>query len=268
MTKACELALKGKGFTAPNPLVGAIVLDKAGNIVGQGFHPRAGEPHAEVFAITEALKTQPEKSLEDCQLYVTLEPCHHFGRTPPCTDLILKAGIKTVFVGAKDPNPLMQGESLKMLRSAGVNVHIVAADDPNYGFCLELIRGFESVLSKGRPYVTLKAGASIDGKMATGSGESQWITNDKSRAMAHFLRSRHDAIAIGVGTVIKDNPRLNPRLPDQEYLRKKIIFDTKLRSPAEANVFSSPGDSIVFCGPERNSNKKVQLESLACQCIG
>lgn len=223
MNRAYELAMKGWGRVSPNPMVGAVVVN-GGEIVGEGWHAFCGGPHAEIDAFSKA-----GKKTKGADLYVTLEPCSHFGRTPPCTQAILAAGIRRVFVGVLDPNPLMKGKSVRFLRQAGVEVEV--------GFLeAELTRlneAFNKYITTGLPFVTAKIAQTLDGKIADLKGESKWITSQEARDYAHDLRFGFDAILVGINTVIKDNPGLNTT-PFKPI--KKIILDANLRTPAKAKL--------------------------------
>lgn len=228
MRQALRLAARGRGWTSPNPLVGALVVRNR-RIVGRGWHPAAGQPHAEIFALREAGRTA-----RGATLYVNLEPCNHQGRTPPCTDAIIDAGIKRVVVGMEDPNPLVAGRGIERLRAAGIEVETGVLEKE----CRRLNEVFCKYITSGLPFVTLKIAASLDGRIATRSGHSHWITNDKSRRFVHRLRHRHDAIMIGIGTLLQDNPRLTTRLPRGRGKNPyRVIVDSRLRSPLHANVF-------------------------------
>ncbi|MDZ4677608.1 MAG: bifunctional diaminohydroxyphosphoribosylaminopyrimidine deaminase/5-amino-6-(5-phosphoribosylamino)uracil reductase RibD [Oligoflexia bacterium] len=253
MQEALNLATKARGKTAPNPMVGAVVVTAQGEIIGRGFHPQAGQPHAEVFAINEA-KTKSH-DLSQCTLLITLEPCNHTGRTPPCTDLILESKIKHVVIGALDPNTLMQGKSLELLKQKGIEITsgVLQAE------CEKLIRGFKSVIKNGRPFITLKAATSLDGKIATSTGESQWITQEPARKLARQERSQHDAILVGVGTVLADDPQLNVRDGSTHSLTK-IILDSRLMTPPQAKLFSTPGSVIIYCDENYSAERKDLLE--------
>jgi diaminohydroxyphosphoribosylaminopyrimidine deaminase/5-amino-6-(5-phosphoribosylamino)uracil reductase len=262
MSTALDLATKARGHTAPNPLVGAVVVSLKNEIIGRGFHPRAGEPHAEVFAINEALKTG--ESLAGATLYVTLEPCNHFGKTPPCVDLILSSGIKTVKVGVLDANPLMQGKSIEKLRVHGINVEVGILKNQ----AESLVRGFKSVLKTGFPFVTLKCATSLDGKIATQSGESQWITEEPARQLGHFERAHHDTILVGIGTVLSDDPRLSVRVNDTpEVGLRKVILDSQLRTPVNSKIFFSPGEVLIYCDLNYSSERKHELENAGAKII-
>lgn len=233
MELAIKQALKAKAMTSPNPLVGALVV-KAGRIIGAGYHHRAGSAHAEVVALEEAA----ERS-KGAELYVTLEPCTHFGRTPPCVDRIIKSGIKAVYIGMTDPNPLNNGKGITILKQSRLKVEV--------GFLEERLRqineSFIKYITKKTPFVTVKLAQSLDGKIATKTGDSKWITSDRSRILAHKLRSEHDAVMVGINTVLRDNPKL-----DAWFMKRqpaKIIVDSKLCTPAKANIFSPDSKVII-----------------------
>lgn len=233
MRLAKALALKAGGKTFPNPLVGAVVV-KNNRIVGKGYHRRCGLAHAEIVALQQA----GEKA-RGAALYVTLEPCSHFGRTPPCVDAILKSKIKTVVVGMKDPNPLNNGKSLRILQRHGIKVKTGVLETE-----LKRINApFIKYITRRLPYVTIKVGQSLDGKIATESGEAKWITSQKSRRLAHRLRQQYDAILVGINTVLKDDPSLS--CPGKRI--KKIIVDSRLRISLRARIFfnTAPEDIIV-----------------------
>jgi diaminohydroxyphosphoribosylaminopyrimidine deaminase/5-amino-6-(5-phosphoribosylamino)uracil reductase len=234
MTLALRLAAKGRGRTSPNPMVGAVVV-AAGRIVGQGYHRRAGGPHAEVFALRQA-----GKRAAGATLYVTLEPCGHTNkRTPPCVPLIQASGVRRVVVAQVDPNPLVSGRGIRKLRAAGLRVDV--------GCCARQAGRLNAVYSHwmktGRPLVTLKAGMTLDGKIATASGESRWITGEAARRHAHRLRSRVDAVLVGIGTVLQDDPALTARVSDRPLRLAsrqpiRIVVDSRLRIPLKARVLS------------------------------
>jgi diaminohydroxyphosphoribosylaminopyrimidine deaminase/5-amino-6-(5-phosphoribosylamino)uracil reductase len=248
MRQALELARLGEGRTRPNPAVGAVVV--AGDeVVGEGYHPAAGQPHAEIFALRAA-----GERARGADLYVTLEPCSHYGRTGPCTEAILAAGVARVFVGTRDPNPLVAGQGMARLQAAGVEV----VCDILGGECRRLIAPFAKHVTTGLPYVILKSAVTLDGKTATSAGDSQWITNPASRAHVHQLRNRVDAVMVGIGTVLKDNPRLTTRLsegPGRDALR--IVVDSRLQIPADAALLhlDSPARTLIAttlqASPER-----------------
>lgn len=222
-------ARRGEGRTRPNPAVGAVVvLD--GQVIGEGYHPQAGQPHAEIFA----LKAAGERA-RGADLYVTLEPCSHYGRTGPCTEAILAAGIRRVFVGTVDPNPLVAGQGLNRLRQGGVDVACGFLEKD----CRRLIAPFAKHVTTGLPFVILKSAVTLDGKTATSSSDSQWITNATSRAYVHHLRDRLDAVMVGIGTVLKDDPLLTTRLPGKTGRdAMRIVVDSSLRIPSESRMLN------------------------------
>lgn len=239
MLIALELAKKGLGHTSPNPLVGCVIV-KNGAVIATGWHKKAGMPHAEAEAL-ESIKYKAEGST----LYVTLEPCCHWGKTPPCTDAIIKYGVKKVVSAMTDPNPKVNACGYKTLKNSGVKlVTGVLEKQAKY-----LNRFFIKNITQSMPYIIMKAGISLDGKMALSDGKSQWITGPQSRAYDQNLRKECDAIAVGIGTVLKDNPYLDCRI-DKTKKIKKVIFDTHGRIPADANIFkySAPEDVYIFSG--------------------
>ncbi|MHB9072100.1 MAG: bifunctional diaminohydroxyphosphoribosylaminopyrimidine deaminase/5-amino-6-(5-phosphoribosylamino)uracil reductase RibD [Desulfobaccales bacterium] len=227
MKLALRLAAKGAGWVSPNPMVGAVVV-KAGQVVGQGYHRRAGLPHAEV----EALRSAGEAA-RGADLYVTLEPCNHQGRTPPCTRAILAAGVRRVIIAARDPNPQVTGGGAEFLAEQGVDVTAGVLETE----ARQLNEAWYHWVKTGRPWVMAKAACSLDGKIATATGESQWLTGESARAFGHRLRHHVDAILVGVGTVLADNPQLTARLPrgrSQDPIR--IVLDSRLRLPLDAKL--------------------------------
>lgn len=224
MRRALTLAKRGWGDTHPNPMVGALIVED-GAVVAEGFHARAGEDHAEI----SALKALGRKPAPGATLYVTLEPCCTHGRTPPCTDAIVHAGITRVVAGAADPNPAHAGKGYELLRAAGVEVITgVLADD-----CADLNLIFNHWIGTGRPLFAAKSGVTLDGKVATRTGDSKWITGELSRADGHRWRRLFPAIAVGAGTVRADNPRLTARVDGAEWCPWRFVFDGLLRSVAD-----------------------------------
>ena len=248
MQEALKLARKGLGKTSPNPMVGAVVV-RDGEIVGRGWHPGAGQPHAEIFALQEA----GDLAL-DAELFVTLEPCNHEGRTPPCSEAIIRAGIRRVVIGTADPNPSVIGRGAERLEQAGIEVEIGLLEEE----CRRLNETWNKYITTGLPFVTLKAAASLDGRIATRTGHSQWITNEKSRHYVHQIRAAHDAILIGIGTLLKDNPRLTARRPGLEPLSPyRIVLDSLLRTPLDFNIFGSDGREKMFLATRQHDEKKL-----------
>jgi len=236
MKRAIVLARRGLGRTAPNPAVGCVIV-KDGAIVGEGWHKKAGTPHAEVHA----LRLAGEKA-HGADVYVTLEPCAHFGKTPPCADALKAAKVARVFVGMVDPNPKVCGKGVLLLRSAGIEVVSPFLE----GRCRMLNEPFIKHVSTGLPFVVLKSAMTLDGKIATVSRDSKWITGDKSRLYVHKLRAMLDAIMVGVGTVVSDDPLLTSRIPGgRDPLR--VVLDSSLRIPLQAQVLHnfSPARTIV-----------------------
>lgn len=241
MKKALALAERGRGRVHPNPMVGSLLV-RNGKIISQGNHEIYGGPHAEVHA----LKGVKKVSADDV-LYVTLEPCDHYGKTPPCTKLILEKGVKTVVIGARDPNPLVCGKGIKKLRAAGVNV----ITGPLAKESETLNRDYTYFMKSKLPYVIVKAAQSLDGKIATKTGDSKWITSEQSRRLGHELRAGVDAVLVGANTVIQDNPRLTARLGKKTRQPLKVILDSHLRTPKNARVFSGAGANVVLAVTRR-----------------
>jgi diaminohydroxyphosphoribosylaminopyrimidine deaminase / 5-amino-6-(5-phosphoribosylamino)uracil reductase len=238
MKLALRLARRGYGTTSPNPMVGAVLV-KGGKIIGRGWHRRAGLPHAEIEALRDAQKRG--YSSHGATLYVTLEPCCTHGRTPPCTEAIIAAGIKKVVVGATDPNPKHAGKGFKILQRAGIKVvHGILADE-----CANLNEAFNHWIVHRTPFVTVKAAMTLDGKIATASGESKWITGEKARAVGMKLRQGSDALLAGINTILEDDPSLTFRpiqspkskVQSEKQLRR-IILDSTARTPLDAKVVS------------------------------
>ncbi|WP_242513415.1 bifunctional diaminohydroxyphosphoribosylaminopyrimidine deaminase/5-amino-6-(5-phosphoribosylamino)uracil reductase RibD [Halochromatium salexigens] len=245
MARAVQLAERGLYTTDPNPRVGC-VLAKGGQIVGEGWHRRAGEPHAERLAIDAA-----GARARGASAYVTLEPCCHHGRTPPCTEALLTAGVSRVVVGMEDPNPLVHGRGLERMRAAGVEVVTGVLEGP----CRALNPGFDKRMRLGLPFVRVKLAASLDGRTALANGESRWITSTAARTDVHWLRARSSAILTGVDTLLADDPSLNvrlapaliPALEEGEPVRQplRVILDSALRLPLGAKMLPLPGATLV-----------------------
>ncbi|MCE5315552.1 bifunctional diaminohydroxyphosphoribosylaminopyrimidine deaminase/5-amino-6-(5-phosphoribosylamino)uracil reductase RibD [bacterium] len=255
MLRALKLAKRGR--TSPNPMVGAVIV-KDDNIVGEGYHPKAGEPHAEVFALRDA-----GDRAKGATMYVTLEPCCHQGRTPPCTRAIIEAGIAEVYVAMVDPDPKVASKGIDELRSAGITVHV--------GLCEEKSRALNEAYIKhrttGMPLVTLKSAMSLDGKIATRTGDSKWITNERSRKYAHTIRSGADAIIVGGNTARTDNPSLTARLGRKTYYPARVVITATGNLPADLKLFDQPGDSIVAAGPDADATSLRKLEEAGARII-
>jgi diaminohydroxyphosphoribosylaminopyrimidine deaminase/5-amino-6-(5-phosphoribosylamino)uracil reductase len=249
MDLAVKLAGKAKGKTSPNPMVGAIVV-KDGHIVGKGYHKRAGTSHAEVIALDEA-----GKRAKGATLYVTLEPCAHFGRTGPCVDRIIKAQVKEVIVGMIDPNPLNNGKGINILKQQRIKVEVGFLEDK----LRKLNESFIKYITKRRPFVTVKVAQSLDGRIATKTGDSKWITSDRSRGFAHRLRQDYDAIMVGINTILRDNPKLEAWFSKKQII--KIVVDSQLSTPQDANIFSKNSSVIIVTLPispgQETENRKI-----------
>jgi diaminohydroxyphosphoribosylaminopyrimidine deaminase/5-amino-6-(5-phosphoribosylamino)uracil reductase len=230
MRRALELADRGRGLTSPNPLVGAVVV-REGIVVGEGFHQRAGGPHAEIEALTAA-----GEGARGATLFVTLEPCAHWGRTPPCADRVVASGVRRVVAAQTDPDPRVAGRGLSVLREGRVEVEVgLLAEEAR-----RQNRAFLTAMRLGRPHVTLKVAMTLDGKIADGQGLSRWITGELARREAHRLRSESDAILVGIGTVLADDPELTVRLerpwPREPY---RVVLDGRGRTPATARIVNA-----------------------------
>jgi diaminohydroxyphosphoribosylaminopyrimidine deaminase/5-amino-6-(5-phosphoribosylamino)uracil reductase len=252
MQMALDLAAQGQGFTSPNPMVGAVVV-KNGVVIGQGYHHAAGGAHAEVHAIGAA-----GDAARGATLYVNLEPCNHTGRTPPCTHQIAAAGLRRVVVGMRDPNPKVTGGGVEFLQANGIEVAC--------GVCEEKARELNEVFVKyirtGRPFVTAKCAATLDGRIATRSGDSKWITGEEARAFVHEMRHAADAIMVGAGTIAADDPLLTARLkgrPSKDPIR--IILDPRLRTAPAAKVLNpcSEAETILVAGQEAPAHARARM---------
>jgi diaminohydroxyphosphoribosylaminopyrimidine deaminase/5-amino-6-(5-phosphoribosylamino)uracil reductase len=232
MTLALRLAVKGQGKTSPNPMVGALVVNN-GRIVGRGYHHGPGHPHAEILALNQA-----GTRAQGATLYVTLEPCCHLlKRTPPCVPAVIRSGVRQVVVAMTDPNSMVKGRGIAALRRAGITVTTGIAQEE----AAQVNRSYLHWVRTGRPYVIMKAGMTLDGKVATAKGESRWITGPRARQDAHRLRSQVDAVVVGVGTVIHDDPALTARLSDRPLKLAprqplRVVVDSRLRTPLTATV--------------------------------
>ncbi|KGF48376.1 hypothetical protein HMPREF0872_00125 [Veillonella montpellierensis DNF00314] len=260
MKIAIDLARKATGYTSPNPLVGAVIV-KGGQIIGRGYHHKAGTPHAEIHALNEA-----GKESKDATLYVTLEPCSHYGRTPPCAKRVIEAGIRRVVIGTLDPNPLVSGKGVELLEQAGIEVHVGVMAKA----CADLNEAFFYYIQKGKPFITVKSAMTLDGKIATRYGESKWITNDEARIDSHELRANHDAILVGIGTILADNPQLTCRsktikTPHQPDV---IILDSRGRTPSNANIFTETSRNIlIFVGPNSKLSDRQRLIDIGADVV-
>ena len=226
MRRAIELAKRGGGYVHPNPLVGCVVV-KDSEIIAEGYHEKYGEFHAERNALTRC-----QSETKGASLYVTLEPCCHYGKTPPCTEIIIEKGIKKVFVGIFDPNPLVAGKGVKILQDAGIEVEVGLCEDE----IRELNKVFLKYITTKGPYVIMKTAMTLDGKIAAFTGDSKWVTNDESRKLVHELRSEMAAVIVGIGTVMADDPMLNVRLEGNQHQPIRIVVDSNLRIPIDSQL--------------------------------
>ncbi|MBA3014984.1 MAG: bifunctional diaminohydroxyphosphoribosylaminopyrimidine deaminase/5-amino-6-(5-phosphoribosylamino)uracil reductase RibD [Proteobacteria bacterium] len=255
MRLALRQAVRAQGRTSPNPLVGAVIV-KDGAVVATGYHRKAGTPHAEINAIAKAL---PEL-ITGATLYVTLEPCSHYGRTPPCCEAVFQCGISRVVVGMTDPNPLVAGQGIRYLQDRGIEVVSGVLNED----CQRVNRHFCHWITSGKPWVIMKAGLSLDGRIAARSGHSGWITNEMSRRYVHQLRDRVDAILVGIGTALADNPSLTTRLPGRNHRDPlRVVLDRDLRLVPEARMLAqqSTAQTLVCCGPKADPDRAAALEA-------
>lgn len=236
MNKALKLAERASGYTSPNPMVGAIIV-KDNNIVGQGWHQRAGTPHAEIHALHEA-----GDLAKGATIYVTLEPCSHYGRTGPCADALIKAGIKKAVIAVTDPNPLVRGQGIAKLRNAGIEVVEGVLSES----AARLNEVFIKWISTKKPFAVLKTAMTIDGKIATYTGNSKWITEVGARQRVHKLRATYDAVLTGVGTVLADDPEFTVRLGQEGKNPLRIIVDTMARTPPTAKVVATNPETTLI----------------------
>jgi len=261
MERALELARRGAGRTSPNPMVGAVLVRGEDIIVGEGFHARPGDPHAEVLALKDA-----GKRAEGADLYVNLEPCCHHGRTPPCTDAIRESGVARVFAAIEDPNPLVAGKGGVLLRNHGIRVSYGLGE----GAAVRLNEAYLKHARTGLPFVFIKSAVTLDGKIATRTGDSRWITGESERALVHEMRNGADAILTGIGTVLADDPRLTARLPHGEGRDpRRIVVDPMLKIPAKARVLSDAlgGDTIIVASSRASRKRARELEALGARVL-
>ena len=267
MSRALQLARRGLYSTDPNPRVGCVIV-KDDVVLSEGWHQKAGQPHAEIEALNNAKQNHTSGNVSGATCYVTLEPCAHHGRTPPCTESLINAGIGKVIVAAIDPNPLVAGKGLQQLKAAGIET----ASGLMKVQAAELNPGFEMRMQQGRPFVRCKLAMSLDGKTALSGGDSKWISSAESRMDVQKLRARSSAIMTGIGTVIADDPSMNVRLPEtsewaehgQQPLR--IILDSWLETPLDAKILSLSGDVIIFHASNDKENKQ-NLENTGAELV-
>ena len=257
--RAIVLAKKGMGWVNPNPLVGAVLV-KNGRVIGEGYHEFFGGPHAEINALQNATE-----NVKGATLYVTMEPCSHQGKTPPCTDPIIKLGIRRVVVGMKDPNPLVNGNGLKKLSDAGIDVTAGLEEIA----VLKMNEQFVKYIVTGKPFCVLKTAMTLDGKIATVENASRWISGEESRKYVHELRQQYSAVMVGINTVLFDDPLLNTRRPLKKSKDPlKVIVDSTGKMPLEAKILTvNPQLAIIATTDRMDKKKKRELERLGAQVL-
>lgn len=267
MRLAIEEAKKGEGFVNPNPLVGAVIV-KDGKILGTGYHKKYGENHAEINAILDAKKKN--NNIENATIYINLEPCSHYGKTPPCADAIIKNKFKRAVIGCLDSNIKVAGNGIKKLREAKIEVveNILEED------CKKLNEVFFHYINTKKPFMVMKYAMTMDGKIASVSGKSKWITSEKSREHAHLFRKKYSAIMVGINTVIEDNPTLNCRIKDNPKNPIRIILDSDLKIDLKSNICKTSKDIKTYIASvkptvksNKNTEKKKELEYLGIEII-
>lgn len=256
MARALELARRGIGHTRPNPMVGAVLV-KHGQIIGEGWHQQYGGAHAEVNAFASC-KEDPEGAT----LYVTLEPCSHYGKTPPCAELIIRKKVARVVTAMVDPNPLVAGRGIEKLRQAGISVSVGLMEEE----CRQLNEVFLKFVTEKQPFVLYKAAMSLDGKTACFTGDSQWISSEVSRTEVHQMRAQYAGIMTGIGTILADDPRLTARVDGAED-PVRIIADSQLRIPLKAKVLHESGRTILLTTSQASEEKKKEVQALGAEII-
>jgi diaminohydroxyphosphoribosylaminopyrimidine deaminase/5-amino-6-(5-phosphoribosylamino)uracil reductase len=247
MRRVLRLAEKGRGRTSPNPMVGAVLV-KDGRVAGEGYHARAGETHAEIIALRKG-----GEGTRDATLYINLEPCSHHGKTPPCAPALIEAGVKRAVVGMEDPNPVVKGRGLEMLRQAGIDVEVGILEKA----CLSLNEAFSKYIRIKEPFVILKIASTLDGKIATRDGKSKWITGEASRRFVHRLRNQVDGLLVGIGTILKDDPMLTARIRGGKD-PYRIVLDSRLRIPEKAKVVVHNPEKTIIATTDRASRKSLE----------
>ena len=267
MKRALELARKAEGETSPNPMVGCVILDAEGRVAGEGWHHKAGQPHAEIMAMEDMKR----RKMKGCTAYVSLEPCSHYGRTGPCCDALIRAGFKRVVAAMVVPNPKVAGQGLQRLRDAGIEVRVGVCEEE----ARRLNEKFLLWVTEGRPFVSLKFAETLDGKLATRTRDSHYVTGDEAHRFSHWLRKTHDAILVGIGTVLDDDPALTTRLVKGKN-PVRVVLDSKARIPLTAQVLQDGGRTILAVGPGAPADKlevigqlpSVEIVTLPCTEAG
>ena len=265
MTHALRLARRGRFTTRPNPNVGCVITNLSGDVVGTGFHRRAGGAHAEIIALEDA-----GSQAQGATVYVTLEPCCHQGKTGPCTEALIAAGVARVVVAMQDPNPLVAGKGIQQLRDHGIKVDVNVLSDQAHALNI----GFFKRMKNGYPWVKIKSAISLDGRTALHNGESKWITSPSARDDVQFLRAQSDAILTGIGTVLADDPSLNVRLSAQELGSEddilqptRVVVDSALQMPADAKMLSLAGRTMIFTLNESAANAFPKSDNHEVICL-
>jgi len=264
LQEATAQALQATLVSDPNPRVGCVIIDARGRTLGQGHTQAAGQAHAEIMALRAAHAAGFD--VRGATACVTLEPCSHHGRTPPCCDALIEAGVHRVLVARQDPNPLVAGRGIARLRAAGIEVSVLDADDPAALATRELNIGFFSRMIRETPWVRMKVAASLDGKTALDNGASQWITSEAARTDGHAWRARASAVLTGIGTVLQDNPRLDVRLVATKRQPHLVVVDSRLETPLDARLFMA-GRALYIYAAEKNDVKKSALEACGATVI-
>lgn len=259
MRLVLSLAKRGLGTTFPNPMVGAVLV-KGQRIVGKGYHKKAGTAHAEIAALDDA-----QGEARGATLYINLEPCSHYGKTPPCTDALIKAGVRQVVVSMLDPNPAVNGKGVETLKKAGMEVRVGLLEEE----AKRLNEAFITYMEKQRPFMTLKAAVSLDGKIATKTCDSKWISNEESRRYVNQMRAVADGIMVGINTVILDNPLLVPKVLRPKKQPVRIVLDSKLRIPLSCDIVKTAEKyrTWVFTAGDSRADKEMKLKSLGLDVI-
>lgn len=258
MSLALDLAERAQGQTGINPVVGCVVV-KDGMLLGMGSHLERGTPHAEIHALQMA-----RDKAAGSTVYITLEPCSHYGKTPPCSERLIAEGVKRVVIAAEDPNPLVAGKGIQMLLAAGIQVDIGILNERSH----KLNEPYRKFITTGKPYVTLKTASTLDGKIATKTGDSKWISNEAARERVHTLRHRHQGIMVGVSTVIADDPHLTTRLSVEGLNPIRIVVDSKLSIPIDSKMLhDGAAPNIILTTGQGDMNKRIELEKLGVEVL-
>jgi diaminohydroxyphosphoribosylaminopyrimidine deaminase/5-amino-6-(5-phosphoribosylamino)uracil reductase len=256
MKRALRLARRGMGRVSPNPMVGAVIV-RAGRIIAEGWHRKFGADHAEIDALKQA-----GGSVRGATIYVTLEPCCHWGKTPPCVDTLIEQGIKRVVIGTLDPNPLVNGKGAQILRDHGIEVSVGAMEQAARG----LNEIYFHYIQAGLPFITIKYAQSLDGRIATLKGNSRWISSERARKLTHRLRAQHDAVMVGRGTVLADDPLLTVRLAKGKH-PLRICLDSKLRIPLNAQVLQDNEQTLIITTDEHEKDKTEKIRKLGKEVL-